>query len=164
MIQRIQAPIKKVHRHGLNSYDIDSAEMFVPDTNGVSQVYIGNPSGPSKTSLPQISMDLMTKRNEEFLKTSDDAISERFYAFEKPHWKNVGSPNLAKGAQRVCEFDKISKPKYNCHHYVHDFEDSVKRNQSTIVPFYKQVDTSGKSPTEALNRMDFKMIREYQAK
>ena len=29
-------------------------------------------------------------------------------------------PNMARGEQRKCYFDLAAKPKYNCHHYVHD--------------------------------------------
>lgn len=84
-------------------------------------------------------MDLMSKRKKEFLKTSDDAISERFEPFNKitPHLKdNHGVPNLSKGSERTCEFDKIAKPKYNCHHYLHDPNyEFCKVNRQKLVAF-----------------------------
>lgn len=78
-------------------------------------------------NLPKIKFDLQINRSNNFLKTDDDANSNKFEPFEKfsrffSNGSNSGAgvPNLGKGAKRTCFVDEAAKPKYNVHHYIHD--------------------------------------------
>jgi hypothetical protein len=79
------------------------------------------------------------------LRPDDDARSERFNLINqfptistKANCRSPkGVPNMSKGALRVSKFDEAAKPKFNCHHYIHDpnFACIRDRTGATLVPF-----------------------------
>ena len=115
----------------------------------MNQVYQGKQPfcGSIKSSrgrqLPVIQFDKQSKRDHEFLKVDDDPIQERFTSinhfskFSTKYGGPKGIPKLGKGALRTCKFDELAKPRYNCHHYNHDFKIdlTVKNSDTHNLPF-----------------------------
>ena len=128
LLENLHSPVERVSMKGMNSTDQFTID-FVANASGtgVSQVYLGQQPicggyahGNSKTHLPAINFDKQTYRRNEFLRTDDDARSERFIPFNQFPGSKEHVADLKRGSSRICQFDLNAKPKYGCHHYMHD--------------------------------------------
>jgi hypothetical protein len=84
-----------------------------------------------------------------------------------PHLKECrGVPLLSGGSKKISTFDEIAKPKYNCHHYMHDpkFEFNINKTSVGLAPFNSQTGKTGKTASNEIPKLNFIEVRDFQKK